>query len=94
MCNAHLRQAACQPGRALPLKGLLPSALAEQPDTIAFMPPVEAQLRQKQRQQLLSETIVAAAEQSAHSVAGCQSDLHMVSKSLVTHLLVTAARLV
>ena len=59
------------------MEGLLPSALAEEPHPIAFMPPVEAQLRQKQRQQLLSEDVIAAAEQSAHSMAGSQSDLHM-----------------
>ena len=54
----HLGCAASQPGRALLFEGLLPSALAVQSYSITLMPPVEAQLWQQQRQQLLSEAVI------------------------------------
>ncbi len=71
----HLGQAASQPGRALLFQGLLPSALAVQSYSITLMPPIEAQLWQQERQQLLSEAVVTIQKQSTHSMTGGQPHL-------------------
>lgn len=43
--KCDLRKAAGKPGRALPLRDLLPGVLAVQPYSVTLMPAVEAQLR-------------------------------------------------
>jgi len=50
------------------------------------MPSVEAQLWQQLRQKLFSEAVITAAEQSAHSMTGCQPHLRSDSAAELTVL--------